>query len=299
MLTSQGNFPPVIKWSGSKRSIAKNLSRYFPASKHYFEAFLGGGALLPFRTINCGFVGDIIPELINLWNAIKNEPENVAREYKKRWGKLQKEGHEVFYKIRDSFNNSRNEHDFLFLTRTCVNGLIRYNSKDEFNNSFHLTRPGINPESLRDIIFQWYFVIKDIEFYNCDYRQLTDQTVEGDFVFFDPPYGGTKGRYTKERFCLDEFFSELDRLNCRNVKWMLTFDGQAGKRNYSYGLPKELYRHKIFIKTGLSPFTKLMNTTIDDVHESVYLNFNPSTKLTTTVADNLGKETALFTATNM
>jgi DNA adenine methylase len=164
--------------------------------------------------------------LINLWNAIRNRPENVAKEYKQHWEKLQRKGHEVFYEIRDSFNNSRNEHDFLFLTRTCVNGLIRYNNKGEFNNSFHLTRPGINPESLRDIIFQWHFIVKNIEFYNCDYRQLTSQAVNGDFVFLDPPYGGTKGRYTKEKFCLDEFFSELDRLNCRKVKWMLTFDGQ-------------------------------------------------------------------------
>jgi DNA adenine methylase len=48
--------------------------------------------------------------------------------------------------------------------------------------------------------------------------------MNGDFVFFDPPYGGTKGRYTKEKFCLDEFFSELDRLNCCNrVVWKLQF----------------------------------------------------------------------------
>jgi DNA adenine methylase len=299
MLSPQGKFPPVIKWSGSKRSIAKDLSKFFPDSKCYFEPFLGGGALLPFRTSDRGFASDIIPELINLWNVIKNDPELVAKEYKKRWEKLQKNGYEIFYKIRDSFNGTRNEHDFLFLTRTCVNGLIRYNNKGEFNNSFHLTRPGINPETLRDIISQWHFIIKDMEFYNCDYRELTSQTTKDDFVFFDPPYGGTKGRYTKEKFDLSEFFSELDRLNCRNVKWLLTFDGKAGKRNYSYDLPKELYQHRIFIKTGLSPFTKLMNTTIDDVNESVYFNFNPTSKFTTTASNDIDKETALFTAVNM
>jgi DNA adenine methylase len=299
MLKSKVNFPPVIKWSGSKRSIAKDLSKYIPQSKRYFEPFLGGGALLPYRTINYGIASDIIPELISLWNSIKNSPELVAKEYTERWKRLQKEGFEVFYKIRNIFNNSRNEHDFLFLTRTCVNGLIRYNNKGEFNNSFHLTRPGINPNRLKDIIYQWHFIIKDIEFYNCDYHELTSQAVKGDFVFFDPPYGGTKGRYTKEKFDIYEFFSELDRLNCRNVKWMLTFDGQAGKRNYSYDLPKELYLHRIFMKTGHSPFTKLMNTTIDDVNESVYLNFNPPSKLITTPTNNINKETALFTAINM
>jgi DNA adenine methylase len=299
MLSPQGNFQPVIKWSGSKRSIAKDLSMYFPASKRYFEPFLGGGALLPFRTSDCGFASDIIPELINLWKSIKNNPELVAKEYKERWEKLQKKGYEVFYEIRDDFNNSRNEHDFLFLTRTCVNGLIRYNNKGEFNNSFHLTRPGINPKSLSDIIYQWHFIIKDIEFYNCDYRELTSQAEKGDFIFFDPPYGGTKGRYTKEKFDIYAFFSELDRLNCYDVKWMLTFDGQAGNRNYSYDLPKELYQHRISMKTGHSPFTKLMNTTIDDVNESVYLNFNPPSKLITAATNNFSKEATLFTAINM
>ncbi|MDR2384130.1 MAG: Dam family site-specific DNA-(adenine-N6)-methyltransferase [Tannerella sp.] len=299
MLGHKANFPPVIKWSGSKRSVAKHLSAYLPEGKRYFEPFLGGGALLPFRNIATGLAGDIIPELINLWNAIKITPELVAKEYRKRWIKLQKEGYEIFYKIRDDFNRTRNEHDFLFLTRTCVNGLIRYNNKGEFNNSFHLTRPGINPENLKEVIFQWHLVIKGIDFYNCDYRDLTSQTMKGDFVFFDPPYGGTKGRYTKEKIDLPEFFSELDRLNCRNVKWMLTFDGQAGDRNYSYDLPKELYRHKIFMKTGHSPFTKLMNTTIDDVKESVYLNFNPPAKLTATAPDNIDKEATLFATIDM
>ena len=299
MLKTQGNLPPVIKWSGSKRSVAKKLSQYFPVSKRYFEPFIGGGALLPFRNINYGYAGDIIPELINLWNAIKTDPENVSKEYKKRWEKLQKEGHEVFYEIRERFNRKRNEHDFLFLTRTCVNGLIRYNSKGEFNNSFHLTRPGIKPESLNEIIYIWHLIIKDIEFCHCDYHYLTEQAEEGDFIFFDPPYGGTKGRYMKDTFSFEEFFNELDRLNCRNVKWMLTFDGKAGKRNYSYELPKELYLHKILVKTGISPFTKLMNTTIDDVNESVYLNFNPSTKTIAKVSENINEEATLFTAVNM
>jgi DNA adenine methylase len=81
-----------------KHSIAKDLSRYFPESKRYFEPFLGGGALLPFRTANCGFAGDIIPELINLWNAIRNRPENVAKEYKQRWENYKEKAMKYFMK---------------------------------------------------------------------------------------------------------------------------------------------------------------------------------------------------------
>nr|AGS51564.1 DNA adenine methylase [uncultured bacterium contig00004] len=148
MLVSQKSFPPVIKWSGSKRSIANDLSNLFPSCKRYFEPFLGGGALLPFRKIQYGYASDIIPELITLWDAIKTKPQKVSAEYKKRWERLQKEGYEVFYEIRDNFNASRNEHDFLFLTRTCVNGLIRYNSKGEFNSRRFYSRQSTRARSV-------------------------------------------------------------------------------------------------------------------------------------------------------
>jgi DNA adenine methylase len=299
MLISTNIFPPVIKWSGSKRSVANSLSKYIPESKRYFELFLGGGALLPFRKIQTGLAGDIIPELIALWNVIKTNPVKVSAEYRKRWEKLQKEGYEVFYLIRDNFNSTRNEHDFLFLTRTCVNGLIRYNNQGDFNNSFHLTRLGINPENLANFIIQWHYIIKDIEFYNCDYRELTAIARKDDFIFFDPPYGGTKGRYTKERFDLSTFFDELARLNDRGVKWILTFDGKAGNRIYRYELPQNLYCHKILIQTGHSPFVKLMNTSIDSVNESVYLNFNPSAEIFTELPNNISNEATLFSAVNM
>jgi len=299
MLVTSKRFPPVIKWSGSKRSVANYLSKYIPRSKRYFEPFLGGGALLPFRKIQTGFASDVIPELIALWNAIKTNPEKVSAEYRKRWEKLQKNGYEVFYLIRDNFNATRNEYDFLFLTRTCVNGLIRYNNQGEFNNSFHITRPGINPKSLNDIIFQWHFVIKDIEFFNCDYRELTAIAKKDDFIFFDPPYGGTKGRYTKEKFDLNNFFDELAKLNNKGVKWILTFDGKAGNRNYMYELPISLYCHKVIIQTGQSPFSKLMNTSIDNVNESVYLNFTPPVEIFAELTNNISKESTLFSAINM
>lgn len=118
---------PVIKWSGSKRKIAPILSCFLPEAKRYLEPFVGSGAMLPFRPSEVGMAGDVIPELIQLWIAIRDEPELTIQEYSLRWQQLQNEGHIAYYKIRDSFNSTRNPYDFLFLSRTCVNGLIRFN----------------------------------------------------------------------------------------------------------------------------------------------------------------------------
>ena len=268
--------PPVIKWFGSKRPVAQLLSEHFRTAKTYFEPFVGGGAMLPFAKCSKGYASDIIPELIDIWNLIKSDPKLVAEEYRIRWERLQKGGPDVYYEIRDAFNKTRNCLDFLFITRTCVNGMIRYNSEGEFNNSFHLSRPGINPNTLERILFQWSYVIKKISFLNVDYRECLSIAAKGDFVFLDPPYGGTKDRYTHSEFNLNDFYNELDRLNSIGVYWMLTFDGSSGDRVYNYSPPKEVYKHRFSVNTGISAFSRLIDNKKDEISESVYLNFEPS-----------------------
>ena len=141
--------------------------------------------------------------------------------------------------------------------------MIRYNEKGDFNNSFHLSRPGINPDTLQDIIYQWSKLLQKIEFLNVDYRECLAQVKAGDFVFLDPPYGGTKSRYTQTEFVLDDFYKELDRLNSIGAKWMLTFDGTAGSRTYSYAPPTDVYKQHYFVNTGNSAFSRLMDNKKD------------------------------------
>ena len=270
------SYPAVIKWSGSKRPVAKELANYFAYGETYYEPFVGGGAMMPYSLSKKGMASDIIPELIDLWNEIKANPKLVADEYERRWKDLQERGPQVYYDVRNSFNKSKNCNDFLFLTRTCVNGLIRYNAEGEFNNSFHFSRPGIYPDTLRRIINQWSESISKFTFITCDYRELLASAKKGDFVFLDPPYGGTKDRYTRTLFDLDAFYAELERLNRKGVNWMLTFDGEAGERQYSYAPPAEIFRHKFAIHTGNSAFTKVMNSRKDSIQESVYLNYEPT-----------------------
>ena len=75
---------------------------------------------------------------------------------------------------------------------------------------------------------------------------------------------------------MNDFYIELDRLNRIGAKWMLTFDGTAGSRNYSFEPPYDTYQEKFFIETGNSSFRKLMDNQKDIIKESVYLNFKIS-----------------------
>lgn len=268
-------FNPVIKWSGSKRSqadtIIKNVPEHF---NKYYEPFVGGGSILYALSPKHAVCGDICEPLIDLWNEIKNSPEELAEEYRIRWTRLQKEGYQVYYEIRDNFNRTHDPKDLMFLSRTCVNGLIRFNANGEFNNSLHHTRPGINPERLKKIIIDWSQHIQGTIFKAEDYHDTTAPAVEGDFVYLDPPYFHTVGRYYGTRSIdFQEFLDYLNSLNHRGIKYMLSFDGKRGDTDYTVELPKKLYKRHELVASGNSSFKKVMDKKNQQVYESLYMNY--------------------------
>lgn len=266
-------FNPVIKWSGSKRSQSDKIKSYIDFDfKRYFEPFIGGGSMLYAINPSVAICGDVCEPLVKLWNEIKDNPQELANEYEIRWSRLQKEGYEVFYEIRDNFNKNNNPQDLMFLSRTCVNGLIRFNSNGEFNNSLHHTRPGIHPDKLAKIILDWSEHIKGAEFIFGDYRETTKKVKAGDLVYLDPPYFHTKGRYYGT-IDFDEFVEFLDRLNTKGVRYMLSFDGIRGDDSFLVELPKELYKRHELIPSGNSSFKKVMDKEQMQVYESLYLNW--------------------------
>lgn len=266
----------VIKWSGSKRKLAKFIVPHIPETGTYFEPFIGGGSILGAIGPRKSYAGDVIPELIDLWDAIKDSPDTLANKYEKHWKSLQNEGHFYYYKVRESFNKKRGPAELLFLSRTCVNGLIRFNSSGDFNNSLHHTRPGINPDTLRDIIHEWSRIISKTTFLTTDYKKLLAKSKKGDIVYLDPPYMGNKGRYQKLDFQFDELWETLDNLNKKKVRWILSLDGRSGERNYSKALhePLRLSKQSFMLDGESSAFPRLLNNRLDKVKESLFMNFD-------------------------
>lgn len=264
---------PVIKWSGSKRSQASKIMSFFPAEyKTYYEPFVGGGSILYEANRGQSVCGDICEPLIALWNEIKNNPDELADQYELRWTKLKNEGYTVYYDIREEYNRNHSPFDLLFLSRTCVNGLIRFNDKGEFNNSLHYSRDGIKPEKLRLIIQDWSRHIKGTSFSANDYEETTSMAGPSDIVYLDPPYFHTKGRYFGT-IDFDRFLAYLEKLNSRGVKFILSFDGIRGDNNYTVGIPKELYKRHEFIASGYSTFRKVIDKEAEPVQESLYISF--------------------------
>ena len=266
------SFEPVIKWSGSKRSQLKTILSYVPKFETLYEPFVGSCAVTyaisPFK----GICGDIYKPLIEFWNAVKYSPKQLADSYEIRWSQLQNDGYTTFYKIRDRFNKAPNPEDLLFLSRTCVNGLIRFNKNGEFNNALHHTRKGIDPNRLRKVIMEWSSKIQGISFQNVDYRESTKNATSNDFIYLDPPYFNNKARYCSD-IDYDTFIEYLRDLNSRGIKYALSYDGYRGDKNYMVELPKDVYQRHIMIKSGPASFRKVIDKTNEAVYESLYLNF--------------------------
>jgi len=270
----------LIKWTGSKRSQAKDIIEYFPKYiDNYFEPFAGSCSVLwdllnnKDISVNHYICSDINPDLIFLWNEIKEHPEMVISTYETLWNSLnsieeQEKRNDLWYDIRNEFNKNRNPYLFLFLNRTCYNGLIRYNNSGEFNTSYHFSRKGIDPKSLHDIIFKWNKILveKNVIFNHGDYLDIITKT--NDFMYCDPPYSKSDSMYYG-KINYNEFFLYLNNLEC---KWILSFDGFQNEINNIYDIPKDLYKKHLLIDSGISSFSKLKGNNVS-VKESIYLNY--------------------------
>ena len=270
--SGRGSIPSLIKWTGSKRSLARTIADFAPPCQRYLEPFLGGGSLLYLLVTPRTIASDIYEPLIKLWLLIRDNPSEVVADYTKQWQSLQENLPDYYYKVRERFNCEPNPLDLNFLTRTCVNGIIRFNKEGEFNNSFHLSRKGMQPQRFGTIVSKWHQAIQNVEFQCADYQDTLSDADEDDFVYLDPPYAGNHMRYTSN-LEFDRFFRQLEELNQRNVKWALSFDGHRGNREVANAIPNELYRRRFLIRSGNSPTGAVLNGAIEGVHESLYLNY--------------------------
>jgi DNA adenine methylase len=266
--------PPAIKWAGSKRSQSAAIAACVPPHGRYVEPFVGGGAVLYQLSPEDGLAGDICEPLIQLWERVKCEPAELGHAYREHWERLQKEGQTYYYEVRERFNRRRDPSDFLFLSRTCVNGLIRFNRRGEFNNSFHLSRPGIHPSRLESVIKDWSMRVRHTEFVCQDYRVTLGSCAAGDLIYLDPPYANTRGRYYGG---IDpvELFDEIRSAIEKGALVILSYDGRAGDTVYRASVPGDLFPVKRELVSGNSPFRKTQGGYVAQVRESLYLSFDP------------------------
>ncbi len=187
---------PIVKWAGGKRQILKHLLERIPIEWDiYYEPFAGGLALLTALytkgKIGKAVISDLNEELINLYVVIKERPQDLLKELRK---KIYHNDKETYLKLREEFNRIRGNQSydvrraalFLYLNRHGYNGLWRVNSKGEFNVPFGRYKNPKMPDEKH--IMKFHEMLKNITILNEDFEIAVRNINENDFVYFDPPY---------------------------------------------------------------------------------------------------------------
>jgi len=187
---------PFVKWAGGKYKLADKLIPFFPSEfddkkNTYYEPMVGsGGFFFKFNPRNA-YLSDINKKLVITYNVIKNDITGLIDQLK-----IHEELHDkdYFYKSRIKFNelikSYKNELEisslFIYLNKTCFNGLYRENSKGEFNVPLgSYNNPLICDEKT---LFMLNNVLKNVQI-NCHgYKESLEKITKGDFIYLDPPY---------------------------------------------------------------------------------------------------------------
>jgi len=242
---------PFVKWAGGKGSLIAQLKNFYPFElenekiNKYVEPFVGGGAVLinvlQKYDVKEAYAFDINIDLINSYNVIKTNVEELIKELELKEKEflvlVDEERQKYFYEVRKEYNSYRISEkelsikraaEFIFLNRTCFNGLYRVNKNGEFNVPCgKYKNPTIcDSKNLRNLSN----LIRNVEFKYGDYKKSEKYIDSNTFVYFDPPYRPlsiTSGftSYTKEDFNdenqkeLANYFKELDE---KNAKLMLS-----------------------------------------------------------------------------
>jgi len=237
-LSSSSSIAPFLRWAGGKRWLTSRYSRLFPESFDcYLEPFLGSASvyfhLQPLEAI----LSDLNQELIDSYKAIRDDWQTVYALLK-----AHSDSHcsEYYYQVRATIPDSLEAKAarFIYLNRTCWNGLYRVNSSGKFNVPIGTKKRALLDSDNFELLSKYF---EKVSFLSDDFEVVINLAKKGDFIFADPPYtvkhnlNGFIG-YNEKIFHWDDQvrLSEcLKRASSRGCLVMLT--------NANHASVKELY----------------------------------------------------------
>lgn len=198
-------YVPPIKCQGIKTKLVHWIKEYaeIPTGGRWIEPFMGSGVVGFNVRPAIAIFADVNPHIINFYNAIKNGniTSVTAKLFLEKEGALlTQHGEAHYYAIRERFNTNSDPLDFLFLSRACFNGVIRFNKKGRYNVPFGHKPERFAQAYVTKITNQIKYVESAIHQYDwtfvcADFRAIVKEATERDFLYSDPPYIGRHTDY--------------------------------------------------------------------------------------------------------
>lgn len=219
---------PFLRWAGGKTRIVNALRNRLPPNfsngNRYHEPFLGGGSLFFRLRPPKATLSDRNRDLVECYRAVQERPDLVARYLKHH---LSDNCEDYYYRMRDKYNHSgpsiAKSALFIYLNKTCFNGIWRVNKDGSFNVPYGHRQP--KTSRLIRNMYDVSEALSEASIIHGDYRQVVRYARKGDIVYLDPPYPPLNGtscftQYTRGGFGKEEhaelasFASRLDQKGC-------------------------------------------------------------------------------------
>lgn len=231
-----------IKWTGSKQKLTSWIIEKFPSKFNtYYEPFFGSGAVFFDLEPKNSVCSDVQTEPIVVMNSLKSNIEDVLFQLKILSENLFIQGEPYYYSVRQEYNKNKNLFDdskraayFMFLLKSCFNGVVRFNTKKDnaWNVPFgqryseNTTNTHLLDESYQKNLNQISLFLNTINtnFINCSYQESIEKSVEGDLIYCDPPYLFA-GEHYNGSWNLEHEISLSEKLKAadnRGVKFVLS-----------------------------------------------------------------------------
>lgn len=229
---SNKNAKPFLKWAGGKRQLLEQFEEIYPSDlkknkiENYVEVFLGGGAVFFELIKKYDFeqivLNDLNKELIMTYKVVRDDVDSLIIELKKLEENFlrldeQEDRKEFYYSIRTKLNESKDSTDFenlnkasilhsayfIFLNRTCFNGLYRVNKSGYFNVPFgKYKNPTICDEENLNNVSE---ALQDVVLISKDFEYTEKYIDNNSFVYFDPPYRPLTTSSSFQSYCRNGF----------------------------------------------------------------------------------------------
>ncbi len=263
---------PPIKTQGIKTKLVSFITRHvdWDWSGVWIEPFLGSGAVLLNIQPPRALVADSCVHIINFYRALQSgeiTAAGVEAFLLAEGERLKDEGAPNYYAVRDRFNDTGSPLDFLFLSRSCFNGLIRFNQKGEFNTPFCKKPERFSRAYITKICNQvrWAGNVigdKEWEFACADWKKTLSHATGSDFIYADPPYAGRHADYYNQwrdsdaqelaqalrnapcRFLLSSWVQNPFRRNDNLFNWFQDYEIATFSHYYYLGATEAL-RHEM------------------------------------------------------
>jgi DNA adenine methylase len=236
---------PIIKWVGGKTKLLPELLSRMPKTfGRYYEPFIGGAAMFFKLAPERAVIADVNPDLIALYTTLARDPNAVIKKLAQHRANHD-EAH--YYATREKWNQNHLQWShaeraatFIYLNKTCFNGLWRVNRSGDFNVPIgRYTDPPICvPDALRAAST----VLARAEIRHADYQAAIEDAKAGDFVYFDPPYDPINATSSFTSYTVGDFGPNDQKMLAATAKQLIDRGCKVMLSNNDTPFVRSLYK---------------------------------------------------------